>query len=126
MTSPNNNTPISIIQDAYLDSGLIGVGQAVNSEQIVMGMRRLTDMINLWQTQGLKLWLNVDTPITLVAGTGTYKLGPAQAVDISRTCCLARAPGYPPPPCHHAVQPEISRASSLFPGRRAVSARRAA
>ena len=84
MTSPNNNTPISIIQDAYLDSGLIGVGQAVNSEQIVMGMRRLTDMINLWQTQGLKLWLNVDTPITLVAGTGTYKLGPAQAVDMTR------------------------------------------
>lgn len=84
MSVPSNNTPISIIQDAYLDSGLIGVGQAVNSEQIVMGMRRLTDMINLWQTQGLKLWLNVDTPITLVAGTGTYKLGPAQAVDMTR------------------------------------------
>ena len=84
MTTPSNNTPISIIQDAYLDSGLIGVGQQVNSEQIVMGMRRLTDMINLWQTQGLKLWLNVDTPITLVAGTGTYKLGPGQAVDMTK------------------------------------------
>lgn len=77
MTAPLDNTPLSIIQDAYFDAGLIALGQAVNSEQIVMGMRKLTDLVNQWQTQGIKLWLNTDKSITLVAGTSTYTLGPA-------------------------------------------------
>jgi hypothetical protein len=75
MTAPNDNTPISIIQDAYLEAKLISQGESVDGEQIVNGMRKLTGLINLWQTQGIKLWLNVDLPITLVAGTGTYTLG---------------------------------------------------
>jgi len=76
MTTPANNTPIAIIQDSYFDAGLIQEGDSLNPEQIVNGMRKLTDLVNLWQTQGLKLWLNVDTSITLTAGTGTYDLGP--------------------------------------------------
>ena len=76
MTAPNDNTPIAIINDAYFDAGLTQQGQTPDSEQIVMGMRKLTDIINLWQTQGLKLWLNVDTTIPLVAGQGTYVLSP--------------------------------------------------
>ena len=84
MTAPADNTPLSIIQDAYFDAGYLQEGQQVNSEQIVNGMRRLTDLINLWQTQGLKLWLNVDTSITLVAGTATYTLGPAGTVTMTR------------------------------------------
>lgn len=77
MTAPADNTPISIIQDAYFDAGLLQEGETCNSEQIVSAMRRLTDIVNLWQTQGLKLWLNVDTSVPLVAGTGTYTFGPA-------------------------------------------------
>jgi hypothetical protein len=84
MTTPSDNTPASIIQDAYFDAGLLQIGESPDSEQIVMGMRKLTDLINLWQTQGLKLWLNVDTSITLTAGTGTYTLGPAGTVAMTR------------------------------------------
>lgn len=91
MTAPSNNNPLSIIQDAYFDAGLIGVGQTVNGEQIVMGMRKLTDLINLWQTQGLKLWLNVDTSITLVAGTSTYMLGPSGTVDMTKPLRVVEA-----------------------------------
>lgn len=80
MTAPTDNTPISIIQDAYQDAGLIAEGDVANSEQIVTGLRKLTDLVNLWQTQGIKLWLNVDTTITLVSGTATYTLGPAGSV----------------------------------------------
>lgn len=82
MTTPSDNTPISIIQDAYLDAGKIEDGESVNSDQIVNGMRKLTDLINLWQTQGLKLWLNVDTSITLTASTGTYTLGSSGTVSM--------------------------------------------
>ena len=77
MTAPNTNIPLTIINDAYFDAGLTQEGQSPNSEQIVMGMRKLTDLINLWQTQGLKLWLLEDTAIPLTAGQGTYTLGPA-------------------------------------------------
>ena len=77
MTAPADNTPISIIEDAFQDAGLLPQGETPSSEQIVSGMRKLTDLINLWQTQGLKLWLNVDTPIPLVAGQGTYTMYPS-------------------------------------------------
>jgi hypothetical protein len=76
MTAPNDNTPVSIIADAYFDAGLTQQGQIPDSEQFVVGMRKLTDIINLWQTQGLKLWLLEDLAITLVAGQGTYTLSP--------------------------------------------------
>mgnify|MGYP003656807074 CR=1 FL=1 len=76
MTAPSNNTPLSIIEDAYVDAGLLMQGQAPSSEQMVVGMRRLTDVINFEQTQGLKLWLNVDTSVPLVSGQGTYVLSP--------------------------------------------------
>lgn len=76
MTTPNNNTPSAIINDAYLDAGIIQEGDSANSEQLAAGLRRLTDIINFEQTQGLKLWVNVDYSITLTADIGTYDLGP--------------------------------------------------
>lgn len=84
MTAPTDNTPISILQDAFFDAGLIETGQSLDSEQIVMGMRKMTDLINVKQTRGLKLWLNTDYSITLVAGTGTYTLGPAGTVVMDK------------------------------------------
>lgn len=79
MTTPSDNTPISIISDAYgpTMSGLLQEGATPTPEKIVTGMRRLTDIINIEQTQGLKLWLNVDTPVPLVAGQGTYTFSPS-------------------------------------------------
>ncbi len=84
MTTPSDNVPASIIQDAYFDAGLIQEGQTVNSEQTVNGMRKLTDLINLWQTQGLKLWMQQDLSVTLVAGTATYTLGLAGTVVMAK------------------------------------------
>lgn len=87
MTTPSDNTPIKIISDAYVDAGLIKVSQQLNSEQISRGMRYLTDVVNFEQTQGLKLWLLTDLSITLVSGTGTYKLGPTASggtVDMTK------------------------------------------
>lgn len=75
MTAPVSNTPYGIIYDAYHDAGLLGLGEEPNSEQLTEGMRRLCDVINLWQTQGLKLFLLVDLPITLTAGKSTYSMG---------------------------------------------------
>lgn len=79
MTTPAMNTPNGVICDAYQDAGLIGDQQEPTSEQYAKGMRRLRDLINVFQIAGLKLWVNVDTPITLVANTAVYALGPTAA-----------------------------------------------
>lgn len=69
-----SNTIYGIINDAMHDSGQLGLGDEANSEQLAVGMRRLCDVVNLYQTQGLKLFLLQDTAIPLVAGQGTYTL----------------------------------------------------
>lgn len=87
MTTPNNNTPAAIIEDAYLDAGIIQEGDSPNPEQLAAGLRRLIDLVNFEQTQGLKLFVNEDVSITLVSGTGTYLLGPTASggtVDMTK------------------------------------------
>jgi hypothetical protein len=78
MTTPAYiNSPHRILTEAYFEAGLIEEGQDINSEQEARGMNRLNDLLNLLQTQGLKLWLQFDLPIPLVKGTNLYLLGPA-------------------------------------------------
>jgi len=73
MTIPSyTNTPVRLIKRAYFETGLLELGQDPNSEQLAMGMERLNDMVNAWQTQGLKLWLELDLPIALTAGVYLY------------------------------------------------------
>ena len=84
MTAPNDNTPLAIISDAYFDAGLLQQGQIPNSEQFVVGMRKLQDYVNLLQTQGLKLWLLEDISIPLVAGQSTYTLSPTGDVAMPK------------------------------------------
>lgn len=84
MTTPSLNTPAAIIKDAYQDSGLIQQGDSPDSEQIVSGMTRLTDIINYEQTKGIKLWLNVDTSVPLIAGQGTYTFSPTGDVVMAK------------------------------------------
>lgn len=74
MTTPALNTPVAIIEDAMLDSGLLEQGNKPDSTQLAKYMGRLQDLINLWQLRGLKLWLQTDQSITLVSGTRDYTL----------------------------------------------------
>jgi len=80
----STNTPSSIITDSYFDAGLIQEGEVPNADQISSGFRKLGDLINLWQTQGLKLWLLEDLPVTLVAGQGTYTFGQTGTVIMDK------------------------------------------
>lgn len=69
-----SNTVHGIIRDAMHDAGLLREGSDPNSEQYATYMRRLCDIINLWQTQGVKLFLQEEISTTLVAGANTYTL----------------------------------------------------
>jgi hypothetical protein len=81
MAAPSSlNTVDRLIRYALRDAGRLQYGDNPNSEVISDCLGRLTDLINTWQTQGLKLWLNSIQSITLVAGTSTYVLGPSGAI----------------------------------------------
>lgn len=70
MTTPAINTPKAIIDTAIRNAGKLAEGTFPTSEQYAMYMSDLNRLINMWQTQGLKLWLQTDYSITLVAGQG--------------------------------------------------------
>lgn len=70
MTVPAINTPKAIIDTAMRNAGKLNEGSVPTSEQYAMYMNDLNRLINLWQTQGLKLFLQTDYSITLVAGQG--------------------------------------------------------
>lgn len=76
----NLNTAERLIRQALRDAGRLQVGQTPTPEVYADMQSRMYDIINTWQTQGLKLWLNVTQSITLVIGTASYTLGPAGSI----------------------------------------------
>lgn len=77
-----SNTVYGIIKDAMFDAGYLEEGANPNSEQIANNMRRLSDIINYYQTKGLKLFLLEEVSINLVTGQGLYTLGPGGDVNM--------------------------------------------
>ena len=65
---------------AYREAKLIAQAANPSSDQLAEGTNRLNDLINLWQTDGLRLWLNEDTAVPLTAGVDLYTFGPAGTV----------------------------------------------
>ncbi len=79
-----SNTVFGIINDAMHDAGYLQEGEYPNSEQLASYQRRLCDIINLWQTQGLKLFFLQDVSITLVEDQNLYTLSPGGDVDMTK------------------------------------------
>lgn len=77
MATTVSNSAYGIILDGMKDAGKLQEGDRPNSEQLATNMRRLNDIINLWQTQGLKLFLQEEVNVPLVVGQTIYVLGPS-------------------------------------------------
>lgn len=105
MTAPSVNNPAAIIEDAYFEAGKLQEGQSPNSEQLVSGMRRLTDLINIEQTQGLKLWLNDTEDVTLVDGQGTYVFSPTGDVVMPKPLRVIQADYVQDPSGDETIRP---------------------
>jgi len=85
MTTPANfGTPDRIIRMALKDAGLIQEGEDPSSEKLADGLDRLNDLINFEQTQGLKLWLQYDLAVPLVAGKGKYTINPTGDIAMTK------------------------------------------
>jgi len=93
MTSPAfSSTPYSIIKDAMEDAGILNEGDEPTSEQYAKYLRRFRDLIVFLQTQGLKLWLQSDQAITLVASQASYTM--MSGGDVSMTRPMRVLQGY--------------------------------
>lgn len=75
-----SNTAYGIIADAMVDAGLLQEGQNPDSEQLANFMRRLNDIINLWQSYGLKLFLQQEVTFSMVADHADYHFAPVTGV----------------------------------------------
>lgn len=85
MTTPSTfNTPYAVICEAYQEAKLIQIGDTPSSEQLARGRNRLQDMVNQWQTDGLKLWLQFDQSVTLIANQASYSLMVGGDVNITK------------------------------------------
>ena len=85
MTTPTTfNSPDRIIRMAMQDAGLLQKGDDPTPEDYADNLNRLNDLINFWQTQGLKLWLQFDLTVPLVAGQRTYVIGPSGDVVMAK------------------------------------------
>ncbi len=86
-----SNTVYGIINDAMHDAGYLGEGEQPNSEQLASNFRRLNDIINLWQTQGLKLFLNEELSVNLSPNVGFYSFGPTGTVVMAKPSRVLQA-----------------------------------
>lgn len=82
---------MDVVQKAYEDAGYVQEGSRVTDDQIIRGLARLNDLIALYQTQGLKLWLESDVSVTLVASQEAYDLMPGGDVDMVRPLRVKQA-----------------------------------
>lgn len=85
MTTPASfPTANRIITYAMKDAGILQEGDLPNSDQFAEHRNRLCDLINMWQTQGLKLWVQTDQSVTPIAGQVSYTFMPGGDVNITR------------------------------------------
>jgi len=85
------NSADRIITMAMVDAGLLESGGTPSADQYARYLQRLNDVINAEQVSGLKLWLNSDTTIPLTAGKGSYTLGPAGDVVMTKPMRIIEA-----------------------------------
>lgn len=92
MTTPAYfNTAARVIDYAMEDAGLLPEGATPSGEQYAKGLNTLNDIINLEQTQGLKLFLLQDQTVPLVQGQGTYTFGPTGTTVMAKPARVIEA-----------------------------------
>lgn len=80
-----------LVTKAYQDTGLVSKYNTPSLVQLQDGIERLNDIINLWATQGLKLWLQEDLGLTLTAGKTTYSMGPGGDLNMVKPLSVFQA-----------------------------------
>lgn len=78
------NTSQGVIEKAYADSMKLARGGTLSTAQLTDGLDRLQDIVNLESTMGLKLFLESEVTVTLVASQQMYSFRPGGDVNMTR------------------------------------------
>lgn len=81
----------ALITKAYRDAQKLPRGATLSADQLSDGIDIMNDLVNLWQTQGLKLFLQTETVVTLVSGQQMYSFTPGGDVSIDRPLQIIEA-----------------------------------
>jgi len=100
-----SNSAYGIIKDAMSDAGLLQEGDDPNSEQLSVYMRRLCDIINLWQTGGLKLFLLEERSIDLISGQFQYTINNGAGVFPQRNLRVLQGRIVTPQGTYRTISP---------------------
>jgi hypothetical protein len=98
MTTPSDyGTVQGIVGRGMLNSGLLGKGKTPTSWDYADGINRINGIAYLWQTQGIKLWLQQDyalqAPI-LQVGVNFYTFGPMGTIAMVKPTRLVEDSCY--------------------------------
>lgn len=106
------NTPFRLLAESYRNAGKLDQDADPTPTQLANGINRLNDLINLEQTQGLKLWLLTDISIiapTLAAGLALYTLGPGGNVVMTKPLRVIEAYYVDSSSNRRPIDPPLSR-----------------
>lgn len=81
----------ALLTKAYRDAQKLPRGASLSADQLSDGIDIMNDLINLWQTQGLKLFLVEEIVIPLVAGQQMYSLRPSGDVSMAKPLEILQA-----------------------------------
>lgn len=84
-------TASALIIAGYRDAQKLARGATLPADLLTEGLDRLNDLINLWQSQGLKLFLDEELTVPLVAGKQLYSFRPLGDVAMPRPLLIKQA-----------------------------------
>lgn len=70
-----SQTRSQLIEDAFADLGIYGIGRTVSDEDMQFASNKLNKMIKAWSTKGLHLWCKEEAVLYVQPDTATYLLG---------------------------------------------------
>lgn len=73
-----------IIKDAMFEAGYLDMLEDPSADDLAQYLPRFNNLVNLEQTQGLKLWLQEDVSFTPVQGQQSYAMGPSGDIVMTR------------------------------------------
>lgn len=84
-------TAYDIIHGALRKIGAVAVGETLAPEDATTGLEQLNAMLDMWSTEHLAIFNNVETVLSLQAGKSTYTVGAGGDFDMERPLRLSGA-----------------------------------
>lgn len=83
-------TALEIIESAMSKLGLLGPGDAVDSDDADVCLNRLNALVDAWENEGMYAYTTTDTIFTLPASTTSRTIGTSMQINVTRPVKILR------------------------------------